>query len=61
MPSDVPEHLKVSFLKASEEGDFTLLQDLLETLEKETGKSFKFIEDSINEMEFEAIINWLES
>ena len=61
MPSDVPEHLKVSFLKASEEGDFTLLQDLLETLEKETGKSFKFIEDCINEMEFEAIINWLES
>ena len=57
----MPEHLKIRFLKASEEGDFTLLQDLLETLEKETGKSFKFIEDCINEMEFEAIINWLES
>ena len=51
MPSDVPEHLKVSFLISSEEGDFTLLQDLLETLEKETGKSFKFIEDCINEMQ----------
>lgn len=61
IPSDVPEHLKVRFLEASEEGNFTLLQDLLETLEKETGKSFKFIEDCINEMEFEAIINWLES
>lgn len=61
IPSDVPEHLKVRFLEASEEGDFTMLQDLLEILEKETGKSFKFIEDCINEMEFEAIINWLES
>lgn len=61
IPSDVPEHLKTKFLEASEEGDFTLLQDLLETLEKETGKSFKFIEDCINEMEFEAIINWLKS
>lgn len=61
IPSDVPEHLKTKFLEASEEGDFTLLQDLLETLEKETGKSFQFIEDSINEMEFEAIINWLKS
>lgn len=61
IPSDMPEHLKVRFLEASEEGNFTLLQDLLETLEKETGKSFKFIEDCINEMEFEAIINWMES
>ncbi len=61
IPSDVPEHLKIRFSEAAEEGDFTLLQDLLEILEKETGKSFKFIEDCINEMEFEAIINWLES
>lgn len=61
IPSDVPEHLKVRFLEASEEGDFSLLQDLLEVLEKETGKSFKFIEECINEMEFEAIINWFES
>ncbi|MBC7847392.1 MAG: PAS domain S-box protein [Flavobacterium sp.] len=61
IPSDVPEYLKTRFLEASEEGDFALLQDLLETLEKETGKSFKFIEDCINEMEFEAIINWLKS
>ena len=60
-PSDVPKHLKIRFSEAAEEGNFTLLQDLLEILEKETGKSFNFIEDSINEMEFEAIINWLDS
>lgn len=61
IPSDVPEHLKTRFLEAAEEGDFTLLQDLLGMLEKETGKTFKFIDDSINEMEFEAIINWIKS
>jgi CheY-like chemotaxis protein len=61
IPSDVPKHLKVKFLAAAAEGDFTLLQDLLAMLEKETGKTFNFIEDSINEMEFEAIINWFES
>ena len=59
-PLDVPEHLKVKFLAAAAEGDFTLLQDLLEMLEKETGKTFNFIEDCINEMEFEAIVNWFE-
>lgn len=59
--SDMPEHLKVKFLEASAEGNFMLLQDLLAILEKETNKSFKFIEDCINEMEFEEIINWLES
>lgn len=61
IPSDVPDYLKVKFLEAASEGDFMLLQDLLEMLEKETGKTFKFIENCINEMEFESIINWIES
>ena len=61
IPSDIPENLKSKFLEAAAEGDFMLLQDLLEMLEKDTGKTFKFIEDCINEMEFEAIINWIKS
>jgi PAS domain S-box-containing protein len=59
--SDVPEHLKIKFLEASAEGDFMLLQDLLVLLEKETNKPFKYVEECINEMEFEEIINWFES
>jgi len=58
---DVPERLKVKLLDAAAEGDFMLLQDLLEILEKETNKTFEIIENYINEMEFEAIVNWLEA
>lgn len=61
IPSDIPEDFKSKFLEAAAEGDFMLLQDLLEMLENDTSKTFKFIEDCINEMEFEAIINWIES
>jgi len=60
-PNDVPTHLKDKLLTAASEGDFSLLQDLLEILEKETDKSFKYLEDYINEMEFEDLINWLNS
>tara|TARA_R110001583_G_scaffold34847_1_gene116573 strand:- start:17443 stop:20181 length:2739 start_codon:yes stop_codon:yes gene_type:complete len=60
-PSEVPSHLKDKLLIAASEGDFSLLQDLLELLEKETKKSFKYLEDCINEMEFENLITWLNS
>jgi len=60
-PLDVPESFKIKLLNAATEGDFMLLQDLLNNLEKETNKSFKIIENAINEMEFEAIVNWLNS
>jgi CheY-like chemotaxis protein len=59
--SDVPEHFKVKLLEASVDGDFMLLQDLLGSLEKVTHKSFHYIEECINEMEFEKIINWFKS
>ena len=59
--NEVPSHLKDKLLTAASEGDFSSLQDLLEILEKETQKSFKYIEDCINEMEFEDLINWLNS
>ncbi|WP_111708112.1 PAS domain S-box protein [Lutibacter citreus] len=59
-PSDVPEAFKLDLLKAAEQGDFKFLQELLVNLEKETNLSFKIIEDSINEMEFEEIINWFQ-
>ena len=61
LSSEVPQHLKDKFIKASEEGDFTLLQELLEELESDSNKSFKYIEECINEMEFENLINWLKS
>ena len=61
LSADVPLHFNKRFIKASEEGNYTLLQELLEELEKETNKSFKHIEDCINEMEFENLINWLKS
>jgi len=61
LASEVPQHLKGKFIKASEEGDFTLLQELLEELENDSNKSFKYIEGCINEMEFENLINWLKS
>jgi len=60
-PADVPEDFKSKLLNAADEGDFMLLQDLVAALEKETNKPFKIIEDYIDEMEFEAIVNWLES
>ncbi len=60
-PMEVPEAIKNKLLEAAAEGDFMLLLDLLTTLEKDTNKSFKIIEDYINEMEFEEIANWLES
>ncbi len=59
--SDVPLLLKAKIIKAASTGDFMLLQELLLELEKDTKKSFKFIEDSINEMEFEKLIVWLKS
>lgn len=58
---DVPKAIKLRFIDAATEGDFMLLQDLLETLEKETNKSFIIIENYINEMEFEEIVNWLKA
>jgi len=61
LSSEVPQHLKDKFIKASEEGDFTLLQELLEELENDSNKSFKYIEECINEMEFENLINCLKS
>jgi PAS domain S-box-containing protein len=61
LASEVPQHLKAKFIKASEEGDFTLLQELLEELESDSNKSFKYIEECINEMEFENLMNWLKS
>lgn len=60
-PEDIPEPIKLKLLDAAAEGDFMLLQDLVETLEKETNKSFKLIADFIDEMEFEEIVNWLEA
>ena len=57
-PTDVPVSLKEKLLVAASEGDFSLLQNLLATLEKETNKSFKYLENCINEMEFEELINW---
>lgn len=60
-PEDVPKAIKIKLLNAAAEGDFMLLQDLVATLEEETNKSFKIIEDFIDEMEFEAIVNWLET
>ena len=60
-PSDVPEGFKNKLVTASTEGNFMLLQELLEDLEKETDKSFKYIANCINEMEFEEIINWLKT
>ena len=61
IPADVPEDFKSKLLNAANEGDFMLLQDLVVALEKETNKHFKIIEDYIDEMEFGAIVNWLES
>jgi PAS domain S-box-containing protein len=60
-PEDIPEDIRVKLLDAAAEGDFMLLQELVETLEKDTNKSFKLIADFIDEMEFEAIVNWLEA
>ncbi|PHS53857.1 MAG: hypothetical protein COB01_03825 [Lutibacter sp.] len=60
-PRDVPNPIKMQLLNAASEGDFMLLQDLVATLEKDTNKSFKIIEDFIDEMEFEAIVNWLKA
>ncbi|PCH49464.1 MAG: hypothetical protein COC22_06490, partial [Flavobacteriaceae bacterium] len=60
-PVDVPESIKIKLLNAANEGDFMLLQDLLNDLEKDTNKSFVIIENAINEMEFETIVNWLNS
>lgn len=59
--SDVPLLLKAKIIKAATMGDFMLLQELQSELEKDTKKSFKFIEDCINEMEFEKLIGWLKS
>lgn len=59
--SEVPGKFKNKLLAAASEGDFDLLQELLTLLEKETGKSFNYLEDCINEMEFENLITWLKS
>jgi len=56
---DVPLDLREKLLSAASEGDFMLLEDLLIELEKETNKSFKYIEECINEMEFENLVEWL--
>ncbi|RXP58555.1 PAS domain S-box protein [Lutibacter sp. HS1-25] len=61
LASEIPQHLKDKFIEASEEGDFELLQNLLEELENDSNKSFKEIEECINEMEFEKLINWLKT
>ncbi|SFS80232.1 ATP-binding protein [Lutibacter maritimus] len=60
-PSDIPTSFKEKFIEAAEEGDFSLLQELLLKLEKESKKSFKYIDECINEMEFENLIKWLKS
>lgn len=59
--NEVPDSFKNKLLIAAEEGDFSLLQDLLVELEKNTGKNFNYIENCINEMEFEDIISWLKA
>ena len=59
--SEVPGKFKNKLLAAASEGDFDSLQELLTLLEKETGKSFNYLEDCINEMEFENLITWLKS
>lgn len=56
---DVPIDLQEKLLNAALEGDFMLLEDLLDELEKETNKSFKYIEECISEMEFENLVEWL--
>ncbi|MDP3312233.1 PAS domain S-box protein [Lutibacter sp.] len=58
-PSDIPENFKTKMLAAADEGDFLVLNEMLVVLEKETNMSFKFIEDCVNEMEFEQISSWL--
>ena len=60
-PSDVPDEVKIKLLNAAEEGDFMLLQELLNVLEGSTGKTFITIDENINDMEFESIVNWLNS
>ena len=60
-PEDIPELIRIKLMDAAAEGDFMLLQDLIATLEKDSNKSFKLISDFIDEMEFEAIVNWLEA
>ena len=58
---DILEDVKNEFIEAALEGDFVLLQELLVELEKETGKSFKYLENCIEEFEFEELINWFKS
>ena len=53
--------IKDKFIEAASEGDFVLLQDLHAELEKNTKKSFKYLENYIEEFEFEELINWLKS
>ena len=60
-PADVPENIKEKLVNAASEGDFMLLEELLGLLEKETNMAFKYIEECINEMEFENLTKWLKS
>ncbi|MBI9040668.1 PAS domain S-box protein [Lutibacter sp.] len=60
-PTDIPLMLKAKFIMAADEGDFEQLQDLLKILEKETQKTFKYIDECILEMEFENLVKWLKS
>ncbi|SNR63725.1 PAS domain S-box protein [Lutibacter flavus] len=60
-PLEVPLIMKDKICSAAAEGDFILLQNLLEDLKIETNSSYDFIENCINEMEFEEVINWFKS
>ena len=59
--SEVLEDVKDQFIEAALEGDLVLLQELLVELEKDTGKTFKYLENCIEEFEFEELINWFKS
>ncbi|MFD1293601.1 PAS domain S-box protein [Lutibacter holmesii] len=59
--TEIIGNTKEQFIEAALEGDFVLLQELLIELENDTGKSFKYLENCIEEFEFEELINWLKS
>ena len=59
--TEISSSIKQQFIEAASKGDFLLLQELLVELENNTSKSFKYLENCIEELEFEELINWLKS
>ncbi|WP_372744764.1 PAS domain-containing protein [Lutibacter sp.] len=59
--TEISNNVKNQFIEAASKGDFLLLQELLVELKNNTSKSFKDLENCIEELEFEELINLLKS